>query len=251
MGNAESRRQSTTPSIQVQPPEQKFLSAHHPEKPGKNTGSSNTVTTPAKIHLDIPTKSRRKSLDTAFEEISKSLEDANGATASVVETAPVPSLLSPHVTTQVDKKSPKILKTPKSPMLAGIKKFASKPATSDFNLPMIVPGWFDSLPLPNAIAGRRSRRQSAEQGPISMKPRPFVSSDSWDDGLKLPKIPPHEIFAPPIEEDEEEEQEPRMRGRSNTIGNGQIPRLARAPSKEEVAKNDKVKVSYYHLFVHY
>lgn len=237
MGNAESRRQSAgNPSIQVQPPEQKFLSAHHPERP-KNAA------TPPKILLDIPTGSRRKSLDTAFEEISKSIEDAKVMEQTTPPSAAMPpALLSPQVTSVQEKKSPKL---PKSPFVSGIKKFANikQAPSADFNLPLVVPGWFDSLPLPNAIAGRRSRRQSAEQGPISMKPRPFVNSDSWDDGLKLPKIPAHEIFAPPIEEDDEEDPEPRMRGRSNTIGNGQIPRLARAPSKEEVAKNDKVKVS--------
>lgn len=103
-------------------------------------------------------------------------------------------------------------------------------------MPIVVPGWLENLP------GRRSRRQSAEQGPINMKSilRPFSPTESWDDE-GLPKIPQHEILANP---DEELEEQPSFRTRSNTIGNGQIPRLARKNTEEkEIAKKDNVKVS--------
>ena len=80
--------------------------------------------------------------------------------------------------------------------------------------------------------------------------RPFSPSDSqWDDD-GLPKIPPHEIFDPPKEMEDSEDEPQRFRGRASTIGNGQIPRLARNPdNKQSVVKNtDKaVKVRKYFL----
>ena len=62
MGQVDSKR--PMPSIHVQSPH----TAHLPEK-------SRTPTTPVKALLDIPHhRVRRKSVDTAFEEISKSFE---------------------------------------------------------------------------------------------------------------------------------------------------------------------------------
>ena len=71
----------------------------------------------------------------------------------------------------------------------------------------------------------------------------FSSSDSnWDeDGL--PKIPQNEIFDPPKEADEEEDEPQRFRGRASTIGNGQIPRLARGTGTRDAKKTkDKANV---------
>lgn len=96
MGQAESKR-ATNPQIQVQTTEQKFLSAHHPER-------ARTPTSPAKVLLNVPTtKHRRKSLDTAIEEISKSFEE---------KPDPVPSLLT------VETPEIKIKKPPKSPIFS-------------------------------------------------------------------------------------------------------------------------------------
>ena len=79
---------------------------------------------------------------------------------------------------------------------------------------------------------------------------PSKSSDSWDDE-GLPKIPANEIFDPPKadnEEDEEDDEPKPFRGRASTIGNGQIPRLARAPtvqrgtSIKNSENSDKVRI---------
>ena len=76
MGQVESKRQggaSGAPAIQVQSPNQQYLLAHHP---GKITPTNvPTPTSPVKALLGIPAhRIRRKSVDTAFEEISKSFE---------------------------------------------------------------------------------------------------------------------------------------------------------------------------------
>jgi len=127
------------------------------------------------------------------------------------------------------------------------KKMGGK-ASSEFNfLPLVVPGWLEQLPIP---PGRRSRRTSEEQGPINMKSilRPFSpskSNESWDDD-GLPKIPTHEIFNPPKDQDNkgdsDDEPKQQFRGRASTIGNGQIPRLARAPliQRGKSCKNSEI-----------
>ena len=83
------------------------------------------------------------------------------------------------------------------------------------------------IPVIDQIRGRRSRRPSNDQGPLNMKSAtkavaadPLFKSD-------LPEIPAHEIFVP------EEEEEVPFRSRASTIGNGQIPRLARKQNVEE------------------
>merc|ERR1712038_1067909 len=85
------------------------------------------------------------------------------------------------------------------------------------------------------MSRRRSRRQSAEQGPINMKSTPKDGKELWDeDGL--PKIPQNEIFVG-------DEDEPKFRGRSSTIGNGEIPRMARQDDEDESKQTaDKSKI---------
>ena len=223
MVQAESKR---LPSAQVQPSEQKFLSAHHPEK--AKTPTTTTGTSSGKNLTVAVSRVRRKSVDTAIEEIKNSLEDKPDPNATI--------------TSSDGKNFFKAI--PKSPLFKRLSGHASgaeakakgKQGPTENNL--TVPAWFDALTIP----GRRSRRQSAEQGPINMKSL-LGQSESWDDD-GLPKIPPHEIFAPTDED--EDETRTSFRGRANTIGNGQIPRLARAPSKESIVNQDKnVKVALF------
>ena len=83
------------------------------------------------------------------------------------------------------------------------------------------------IPVIDQIRGRRSRRPSNDQGPLNMKsPTKAVAADPLFKS-DLPEIPAHEIFVP------EEEEEVPFRSRASTIGNGQIPRLARKQNVEE------------------
>ena len=83
------------------------------------------------------------------------------------------------------------------------------------------------IPVIDQIRGRRSRRPSNDQGPLNMKsPTKAVAADPLFKS-DLPEIPAHEIFVP------EEEEEVPFRSRASTIGNGQIPRLARKQNVQE------------------
>ena len=68
-----------------------------------------------------------------------------------------------------------------------------------------------------------------------MKSTPKDGKELWDeDGL--PKIPQNEIFVG-------DEDEPKFRGRSSTIGNGEIPRMARQDDEDESKQTaDKSKI---------
>ena len=210
MGQTESKGTPKT-SLTSPPPVIVTTPAHHPIQGPKTSLGSSTPTGPGP-HLNVPPQRvRRKSIDSVFTEIFKSnnrSEDPEGCRT------PTPKKES----------NPK---PPKSPLLAGVRKAS---------------GWLE-LPMP----GRRSRRTStSEQGPITIKSLlgRNAGSDDWqDDGL--PKIPKSEIFDPPNVEDDEEEPQ-QFRGRASTIGNGQIPRLARLPKNDSVKldKNKEVKVSH-------
>merc|ERR1711899_316911 len=205
MGQVDSKR--PMPSIQVQSPH----TAHLPEKP--------RTPTPSKALLNVPTnRVRRKSVDTG--EVSRSFEEKD----DFVSDKPI----------GVEKKKDSASSArggSRSPFFPK-RKMGTK-SGSEFFLPLVVPGWLEQLP----VQGRRSRRPSEETGPINMKSilRPFSpskSNESWDDD-GLPKIPANEIFNPPKSDedsDDEECQPQQFRGRASTIGNGQIPRLARAPN---------------------
>ena len=91
---------------------------------------------------------------------------------------------------------------------------------------------------------------------ISRPFSPSKSNESWDDD-GLPKIPANEIFNPPKSDedsDDDECQPQQFRGRASTIGNGQIPRLARAPniqrgtSVKNSDNSDKVNLNNYFKF---
>ena len=202
-----------TPKTSLTGPVQQIVTpAHHPVQSPKNSSGS-----PGQLQVPVQ-RVRRKSIDSVFEEIFKSNTKSTDPEGCRTPT-PSPA------------KDPK---PPKSPLLSAVRKAS---------------GWLE-LPVP----GRRSRRPStSEQGPITIKSLlgRNTGSDDWhDDGL--PKIPKHEIFSPPkdVEEDDEEET-PQFRGRASTIGNGQIPRLAnrqaRNDSQIKLDKSKEVKVCCYDL----
>lgn len=103
------------------------------------------------------------------------------------------------------------------------KEDSKKGSNLPVNFPsLIVPGVI--IPVIDQIRGRRSRRPSADQGPLNMKsPTQSTGSDPLFQS-DLPEIPPHEIFVP------ETDEEVPFRHRASTIGNGQIPILARRES---------------------
>ena len=205
MGQTESKGTPKT-SLNSPPPVIVTTPAHHPVQGPKTSAGSNTP------QLTVPAQRvRRKSIDSVFTEIFKSShrsDDPEGCRTPTPKKDSTP-------------------KPPKSPLLSGVKKAS---------------GWLE-LPMP----GRRSRRTStSEQGPITIKSLlgRNTGSDDWQDDA-LPKIPKSEIFDPPKEVEDDDDEPQHFRGRASTIGNGQIPRLARLPKNDSVKldKSKEVKVS--------
>ena len=81
------------------------------------------------------------------------------------------------------------------------------------------------VPVIEQLRGRRGRRLSGQEGPINMKSP--IKSNIIEEDPDLPHISKNDIYAPDSEDEEPAETQTRFRSRASTIGNGQIPRLAR------------------------
>jgi len=100
-------------------------------------------------------------------------------------------------------------------------------------LPNVLPNVI--VPVIEQLRGRRGRRLSGQEGPINMKSP--IKSNIIEEDPDLPHISKNDIYAPDSEDEEPAETQTRFRSRASTIGNGQIPRLARKPSSEESEVN--------------